>query len=71
MIDLIKVLNFRVHWIPVECYSNLEIAKCSTQADVWAFATTLWQIFTFAEEIKSTGHIAAMKVLIKTKKYSL
>ncbi|XP_018333328.1 tyrosine-protein kinase hopscotch [Agrilus planipennis] len=50
-----------VHWIPVECYSNLEFAKRSTAADVWAFATTLWEIFMYGEQIKQTSHINAMK----------
>ncbi|XP_045460768.1 tyrosine-protein kinase hopscotch isoform X2 [Harmonia axyridis] len=40
-----------VYWIPVECYSNLDYARRSSNADVWAFATTLYEIFTFGEEI--------------------
>lgn len=50
----------RVHWIPVECYSNLDYAKCSSAADVWAFATTLWEIFTYGEEIQM-NYIEAMR----------
>lgn len=42
-----------VHWIPVECYKNLEYAKHSRPADVWAFATTLWEIFTLGEDIST------------------
>lgn len=38
-----------VHWIPPECYTNVNLAKRSSAADVWAFATTVWQIFTYAE----------------------
>ncbi|XP_044747142.1 tyrosine-protein kinase hopscotch [Coccinella septempunctata] len=40
-----------VHWIPVECYSNLDYARRSSGADVWAFATTLFEIFTYGEDI--------------------
>lgn len=50
-----------VHWIPVECYSNLNYAKRSMEADVWAFATTLWEIFMYGQEIKSTDHNQAMR----------
>lgn len=53
---------YRVHWIPIECYTNLEFAKRSTAADVWAFSTTLWEIFMFGEEIKTTDHVDAMRV---------
>lgn len=47
----------------MECYSNLDYAKRSTAADVWAFATTLWEIFTFGDEIKNTDHVEAMRVI--------
>ncbi|XP_031329480.1 tyrosine-protein kinase hopscotch [Photinus pyralis] len=50
-----------VHWIPVECYSNLEYAKRSTAADVWAFATTLWEIFTYGETIEHNNYMDAMR----------
>lgn len=56
------LIYFRVHWIPVECYTNLDYAKRSTAADVWAFATTLWEIFTFGEEMTSNDHVEAMRV---------
>lgn len=35
-----------MHWIPPECYANPESAKRSFQADIWALATTIWQIFS-------------------------
>lgn len=40
-----------IHWIPVEYHSNVEYAKHSPAADVWAFATTLWEIFMCGESI--------------------
>lgn len=54
-----------MHWIPIECYSNLEFAKISTAADVWAFSTTLWEIFMFGEEIKTADHLDAMRVFLE------
>lgn len=48
--------------MPVECYSNLEAAKRSTEADVWAFATTLWEIYTFGDELKCEDHVQIMRV---------
>ncbi|KAF5274388.1 hypothetical protein FQA39_LY07268 [Lamprigera yunnana] len=54
-----------VHWIPVECYSNLEYAKHSTAADVWAFATTLWEIFMYGETIKNIDYMDAMRYLLQ------
>lgn len=39
-----------IHWIPVEYHNNVEYARHSSAADVWAFATTLWEIFMFGEK---------------------
>ncbi|XP_060536177.1 uncharacterized protein LOC132708084 [Cylas formicarius] len=42
-----------VHWIPVEYHGrNLEHFKKTTAADVWALATTLYEIFTYGADIK-------------------
>ncbi|KAK0091600.1 hypothetical protein PV326_002968, partial [Microctonus aethiopoides] len=35
-----------IHWLPPECYSNPNLARRSTRADVWALGTTLWEIFS-------------------------
>ncbi|KAI4469186.1 tyrosine-protein kinase hopscotch [Holotrichia oblita] len=51
-----------VHWIPIECYNNKNYAKHSTPADVWAFGTTLWEIFMFGEVIQKIDHLEAMKM---------
>ncbi|GJQ70199.1 putative Band 4.1 homologues [Trypoxylus dichotomus] len=51
-----------VHWIPIECYNNINYAKHSTPADVWAFGTTLWEIFMFGEVIQKIDHHEAMKM---------
>lgn len=38
-----------IHWIPPECYNDFTLAGKSLAADVWAFGTTLWEIFSFGE----------------------
>ncbi|KAL1488030.1 hypothetical protein ABEB36_015403 [Hypothenemus hampei] len=48
-----------IHWIPIECYSNLD--KRSTSVDVWAFATTLYEIFTYGTEIPLIDHNQTMR----------
>mgnify|MGYP002716492584 FL=1 len=49
--DLLKTYYyyyyFSVHWIPPECYYDFKLAKTIPSADVWAFGTTLWEIFSF------------------------
>lgn len=34
-----------IHWLPPETYNDLELARHSFQADIWAVGTTIWQIF--------------------------
>ncbi|CAG9764694.1 unnamed protein product [Ceutorhynchus assimilis] len=48
-----------VHWIPVECYTNLD--KRSTAADVWAMATTLYEIFTYGKEMPEIDHMQTIR----------
>lgn len=35
-----------VPWIPVEDYENLNASRNNMKADIWAYATTLWEIFS-------------------------
>lgn len=35
-----------VPWIPIEDYGNLNDSRNNPKADIWAYATTLWQIFS-------------------------
>ncbi|KAL3288358.1 hypothetical protein HHI36_002806 [Cryptolaemus montrouzieri] len=51
-----------VHWVPVECYANLDYARRSSSADVWAFSTTLWEIFTYGEEIVTKNLVEAKEM---------
>lgn len=33
-------------WIPIEYFNDLECARKDLKSDVWAYATTLWEIFS-------------------------
>lgn len=35
-----------VPWIPIEDYHNLNGCRNNLKADIWAYATTLWEIFS-------------------------
>ncbi|KAK4299220.1 hypothetical protein Pmani_028482 [Petrolisthes manimaculis] len=60
-----------LHWIPREYHSHPPMALRDPTTDTWAFATTLWQIFSYGdsplpgadmEEVRSlysTGHLLA------------
>ncbi|CAG9813018.1 unnamed protein product [Phaedon cochleariae] len=63
-----EYISSEVHWIPVECYANLDYAKRSIEADVWSFATTLWEIFMYGEEIKHTDHVQARRWYLSGKR---
>ncbi|GFS90101.1 tyrosine-protein kinase hopscotch [Nephila pilipes] len=43
---LISYTDADIHWIPPECYNDYSQASKSCLADVFAFGTTLWQIFS-------------------------
>ncbi|KAG1679050.1 Tyrosine-protein kinase JAK2 [Nymphon striatum] len=38
-----------IHWIPPEYHDNLNAAKGCFGTDIWAFGTTIWEIFSFGE----------------------
>jgi Protein tyrosine and serine/threonine kinase len=35
-----------VPWIPIEDYSDLNKCRSNLKGDIWAYATTLWEIFS-------------------------
>lgn len=47
----------------------MDYAKHSTAADVWAFGTTLWEIFQYGIEMKSpTDHLKEMQSYVAGKR---
>ncbi|KAL0279111.1 UNVERIFIED_CONTAM: hypothetical protein PYX00_000731 [Menopon gallinae] len=42
-----KYTSDEVPWIAPECYDDFKLTKKLSTADVWAFGTTLWEIFSF------------------------
>ncbi|CAH2089621.1 unnamed protein product [Euphydryas editha] len=38
-----------IPWIPVEFFSDMNLAKRSVLGDIWAFATTLWEVFSYGQ----------------------
>jgi len=50
-----------IHWIPTEFYSNFDFARGSVAADVWAFGTTLWEIFAYGECPPETSNVESIK----------
>ncbi|XP_066255438.1 tyrosine-protein kinase hopscotch-like isoform X2 [Euwallacea similis] len=43
-----------VHWIAVECYTS---EKRTAAADVWAMATTIYEMFTYGKELPVGNHM--------------
>jgi Janus kinase 2 len=35
-----------VPWIPIEDYDDLDNSRTNLKADIWAYSTTLWEIFS-------------------------
>ncbi|XP_066903761.1 tyrosine-protein kinase hopscotch isoform X2 [Halyomorpha halys] len=47
------------HWIPPELYDNPREVLKNTSADVWAFGTTLWQLFSYGLQPSVSSSIKA------------
>lgn len=39
----------RLPWIPFEYHSNPNRARTDFKAEIWAYATTIWEIFSRGE----------------------
>lgn len=53
-----------LHWIPPEYHSNSNNARETIKADVWAFATTLWEIFSYGASPPDWGAHVIKKVCV-------
>ncbi|KAM3963253.1 tyrosine-protein kinase hopscotch [Aphomia sociella] len=36
-----------VHWMPVDFFHDMSLAKRYVVGDIWAFATTIWEVFSY------------------------
>ncbi|XP_034246604.1 tyrosine-protein kinase hopscotch [Thrips palmi] len=52
---------YDIHWIPPECYHDLESAQNSPLADVWACGTTMWEIFALGDSIPDLSNVESVK----------
>ncbi|XP_046997738.1 tyrosine-protein kinase hopscotch [Schistocerca americana] len=57
-----------IHWIAPEYFTNVEMARSSVPADVWAFSTTLWQIFAYGEHPPESSNVDMIKKLYSSGK---
>lgn len=59
-IFVVTIIVFSFHhskpWIPFEYHNNMDAARNDYKAEMWAYATTLWEIF-------SGGHIPAAEMV--------
>jgi len=61
--------NNSIHWVPTEHHPHLPTSKHDKSTDVWAFATTAWQIFSFGDQPLKGSNIRA--ITIKYSPFSL
>lgn len=45
---LMQIVRFvrSIPWIPYEYHNNMQLATQDFKAEVWAYATTVWEIFS-------------------------
>lgn len=41
-----------VPWIPIEDYNDLSASRKNLKGDIWAYATTLWEVFSRGAQLK-------------------
>ncbi|CAH2267020.1 jg6719 [Pararge aegeria aegeria] len=46
-----------VHWMPVEFFPDMGLARRSVVGDIWAFATTLWEVFSYGHSPCNTNPV--------------
>ncbi|XP_050436831.1 tyrosine-protein kinase hopscotch-like [Adelges cooleyi] len=53
--------SYDLYWIPVEFYNSVELARKSSQADIWAFSSTLWELFSYGVELPEVQNVELFK----------
>lgn len=62
----IIVLHCSVHWMPVEFFADMSLAKRSVVGDIWAFATTLWEVFSYGQSPTDSNPVLTARVSEQT-----
>jgi len=52
---------FSLYWIPTEFYNSIELARKSPQADIWAFSSTLWELFNYGIVLPDVQNVELFK----------
>ncbi|RVE43769.1 hypothetical protein evm_011618 [Chilo suppressalis] len=52
---------YDIHWMPIEFFSDMNMAKRSAVGDIWAFATTLWEVFSYGLSPAETNPVLTEK----------
>ncbi|KAL4719969.1 hypothetical protein ACJJTC_007107 [Scirpophaga incertulas] len=50
-----------IHWMPPEFFSDMNMAKRSAVGDIWSFATTLWEVFSYGISPAETNPVLTEK----------
>jgi len=50
-----------LYWIPTEFYNTIELARKSPQADIWAFSSTLWELFNYGIILPDVQNVELFK----------
>jgi len=53
--------NHDLYWIPTEFYNTIELARKSPQADIWAFSSTLWELFNYGIILPEVQNVELFK----------
>lgn len=48
--------------MPVEFFADMNLAKRSVIGDIWAFATTLWEVFSYGQLPNETNPVLTVRV---------
>jgi len=58
---IIVMFLFSLYWIPTEFFNTIELARKSPQADIWAFSSTLWEVFNYGIVLPEVQNVELFK----------